>query len=61
MVFIEPGAEEAAELVEHLRAQQVEVGSPYAELRLVTHLDIDDVGIERAIAAFESFYHRNAA
>ncbi len=61
MVFIEPGAEEAAKLVEHLRAQQVEVGSPYAEMRLVTHLDIDDAGIEQTIAAFESFYRRNAA
>jgi hypothetical protein len=25
-------------------------------LRLVTHLDIDDAGLERAIGAFQDFY-----
>jgi threonine aldolase len=50
MVFIasQPG------LVEHLAAQGVIV-LPGARLRLVTHLDVDAAGIERAIAAFRSF------
>lgn len=61
MVFIEPGADEAGELVSFLRERGVEVGSPYAEMRLVTHLDVDDEGIEQAIGAFDSFYRRNAA
>ena len=61
MVFIEPGAEEAVELVDYLRERGVEVGSPYAEMRLVTHLDVDDAGIEHVVGAFDSFYRRNAA
>ena len=50
MVFIDaqPG------LVEHLAAQGVIV-LPGARLRLVTHLDVDAAGIERAVAAFRSF------
>ena len=41
-------------LVEHLAAQGIVV-LPGARLRLVTHLDVDAAGIERAIAAFRSF------
>jgi threonine aldolase len=41
-------------LVEHLAAQGVIV-LPGARLRLVTHLDVDAAGIERAIAAFRAF------
>jgi threonine aldolase len=41
-------------LVEHL-AQHGVVVLPAARLRLVTHLDVDDAGIKRAIAAFRSF------
>jgi threonine aldolase len=50
MVFFEskPG------LVEHLAKQGVIV-LPGARLRLVTHLDVDAAGIDRAIAAFNSF------
>jgi threonine aldolase len=50
MVFFEskPG------LVEHL-AQQGVIVLPGARLRLVTHLDVDAAGIDRAIAAFNSF------
>jgi len=50
MVFVKssPG------LVEHL-AQHGVVVLPGARLRLVTHLDVDAAGIERAIAAFRSF------
>jgi len=50
MVFIDskPG------LVEHLAKHGVIV-LPGARLRLVTHLDVDTAGIDRAIAAFGSF------
>ncbi|HJS39069.1 MAG TPA: low-specificity L-threonine aldolase [Burkholderiales bacterium] len=41
-------------LVEHLAKQGV-IALPGARLRLVTHLDVDRAGIERAIAAFNSF------
>ena len=50
MVFfdVSPG------LVEHLAKHGVIV-LPAARLRLVTHLDVDAAGIDRAIAAFNSF------
>jgi threonine aldolase len=50
MVFVKssPG------LVEHLARHGVVV-LPAARLRLVTHLDVDASGIDRAIAAFRSF------
>jgi threonine aldolase len=41
-------------LPEHLAKQGVVV-LPGAKLRLVTHLDVDAAGIDRAIAAFNSF------
>jgi len=55
MVFIES----APGLVEHL-AQHGVVVLPAARLRLVTHLDVDAAGIDRAIAAFRSFGQRAA-
>ena len=50
MVFVDsrPG------LVEHLARQGVIV-LPAARLRLVTHLDVDAAGIDKAVAAFQSF------
>jgi len=53
MVFIES----APGLVEHL-AQHGVIVLPAARLRLVTHLDVDAAGIDRAIAAFRSFRQR---
>jgi threonine aldolase len=50
MVFFDA----APGLVEHLAKQGVIV-LPGARLRLVTHLDVDAAGIDRAIAAFRSF------
>jgi threonine aldolase len=41
-------------LPEHLAKHGVVV-LPGAKLRLVTHLDVDQAGIDRAIAAFNSF------
>ena len=53
MVFVKsrPG------LAEHLQKNQIQV-LPGARLRLVTHLDVDAAGIDRAIAAFRFFAAR---
>jgi threonine aldolase len=55
MVFIQS----APGLVEHL-AQHGVIVLPAARLRLVTHLDVDAAGVDRAIAAFRSFRQRAA-
>ncbi len=56
MVFVEPAADDVAALREHVEARGVLIGTQKPPLRLVTHLDVDDDGIERAIDAFRSFY-----
>ncbi len=56
MVFVEPAVDEVAALRAHLEARGVLIGRQDPPLRLVTHLDVDDAGIERAIDAFRSFY-----
>jgi threonine aldolase len=56
MVFIEPGAEDLEPLRQHLEARQVLIGHQHPPIRLVTHLDIDDDAIERALQAFRSYY-----
>jgi threonine aldolase len=55
MVFATVPAERAAALAAHLKQNGVIV-LPGARLRLVTHLDVDRAGIERAIAALRSFF-----
>jgi threonine aldolase len=55
MVFATVPAERAAALAAHLKQNGVLV-LPGARLRLVTHLDVDRAGIERAIATFRSFF-----
>jgi threonine aldolase len=47
------------ELADYLRAQQVIV-LPRGPMRLVTHLDVDAAGIDRAVAAFAQFRQRSA-
>jgi threonine aldolase len=54
MVMVKLPAEKAAPLAEHLKKQQILV-LPRAPMRLVTHLDVDAAGIERALAGFRSF------
>ncbi len=56
MVFVEPRLEDIEPLTQHLRRHDVEIGRQSPRLRLVTHLDIDGAGIDRAISAFQSFY-----
>ncbi|NJD87384.1 MAG: low-specificity L-threonine aldolase [Betaproteobacteria bacterium] len=54
MVFVKVAKERCAGLQEHLAAQGViAIVSP--RTRLVTHLDVDAAGVDRAVAAFSSF------
>ncbi|MGQ0545038.1 MAG: low-specificity L-threonine aldolase [Betaproteobacteria bacterium] len=48
------------ELAEHLKQNGVLV-LPGARMRLVTHLDVDAAGIERALNAFRAFYEQPSA
>jgi threonine aldolase len=47
--------EKVAALAEHLKRQKILVLAR-APMRLVTHLDVDAAGIERALAGFRSFF-----
>jgi len=57
MVFVEPASKDCEPLAAQLREKGIEIGDQHPRLRLVTHLDIDDDGIERAIDAFRAYYH----
>jgi threonine aldolase len=60
MVFATlPGAQVAA-LAEHLKQRDVLV-LPGARMRLVTHLDVDQAGIDRALGAFGEFFGEKRA
>lgn len=56
MVFIEPPLEQIEPLRRHLESRRIEIGKQSPRIRMVTHLDIDDDGIERSIDAIRSFY-----
>jgi threonine aldolase len=57
MVFVEVPAARLRELDAHLRRARVRIGIGYLPtLRLVTHLDIDDEGVARTVAAFAGFF-----
>jgi threonine aldolase len=56
MVFLRVPADHLRALDTHLRAAGIRISIGYLPtLRLVVHLDIDDAGIARTIAAFGSF------
>ena len=55
MVMVKLPPEKAQPLAEALKKQQVLV-LPRAPMRLVTHLDVDAAGIDRALAGFRSFF-----
>ena len=58
MVFIDVPADRLRELDAHLHEAGIRISIGYLPtLRLVTHLDIDDDGIERTVAAFASFFN----
>lgn len=57
MVFIDVPADRLRALDAHLREAGIRISIGYLPtLRLVTHLDIDDDGIERTAAAFAGFF-----
>jgi threonine aldolase len=59
MVFIDVPAARLRELDVHLRESGIRISIGYLPtLRLVTHLDIDDDGIERVVDAFSAFFSR---
>ncbi len=60
MVLAKVAPEQAARLGEHLKKQDILV-LPRSPMRLVTHLDVDAAGIERALAAFRTFFGGKAA
>jgi len=55
MVFATVPAAQVAALAEHLKQRNVLV-LPGPRLRLVTHLDVDEPGIDRALGAFGEFF-----
>jgi len=56
MVFVALPAQQQPALKAHLDAQRVRVSIGYMPtVRLVTHLDVDDEGVERTVDAFRSF------
>ena len=55
MVFVRLPADALGGVAEHLRSRDILV-LPAPRMRLVTHLDIDTAGVERALAAFESYF-----
>jgi threonine aldolase len=54
MVFLTVPGDGAGSLAEHLAREGVLV-LPGERMRLVTHLDVDSAGVDRALAAFASF------
>ncbi len=56
MVFIDVPAERLPAFKEHMDAAQVRLSIGYLpSVRMVTHLNIDDAGVDRAIAALRAF------
>jgi threonine aldolase len=59
MVLVKVSPDEAAALGEHLKKSGVIV-LPRSPMRLVTHLDVDEPGIDRALAAFSAIFASRA-
>jgi threonine aldolase len=56
MVFVDVPAARLKDLAKHTAAKGVRLSIGYLpSIRLVTHLDIDDEGIDRTIDAFKTF------
>lgn len=56
MIFIEPQDKDLEPLRVHLQERRILIGKQNPPLRLVTHLDIDDAGINRVVMAIRSYY-----
>jgi threonine aldolase len=60
MVFVDVPAARLRELDVHMREASIRISIGYLPtLRLVTHLDIDDEGVERTVEAFARFFARS--
>ena len=60
MVFIDVPADRLRALDAHLREAGIRISAGYVPtVRLVTHLDVDDEGIDRTVAAFERFFAKD--
>jgi len=55
MVFITVPKARLPELSAHMQKNGIKISAANSKIRLVMHLDIDDEGLERIIAAFRSF------
>ena len=55
MVLAKVSSADALKIAESLKRQDILV-LPRAPMRLVTHLDVDAAGVERALGAFRSFF-----
>ena len=55
MVLVKVPADRVGALEQHMKKNNILV-LPRAPMRLVTHLDVDAAGIDRALAAFRSFF-----
>jgi threonine aldolase len=55
MVFVSVPRERSTALAEHLNQRKV-LTLPGPRMRLVTHLDVDEGGIDRALGAFGEFF-----
>ena len=59
MVYVDVPAERLRDLDVHMKAAGIRISIGYLPtLRLVTHLDVDDEGVERVVEAFRSFFAR---
>jgi threonine aldolase len=57
MVFVQLPDADVQPLSEHLKRHAVAV-LPGRRMRLVTHLDVDAAGVERAVAAFSEYFEK---
>jgi threonine aldolase len=60
MLFVTVPAERLSALNAHMAARGILLLARAPTLRLVTHLDVDRAGIDRAVAAFEDFFTQRA-
>jgi threonine aldolase len=59
MVYVDVPADRLRDLDVHMKAAGIRISVGYTPtLRLVTHLDVDDEGVERVVEAFRSFFAR---
>lgn len=58
MVFVSLDPAHAGPLYAHLAGEGIRFGAPGPEIRLVTHLDIDDAAIDKVRMALEAYFSK---